>query len=272
MNEIHFIGYSATHTQDFIYDFPNGHDFYLLLLVTSPAIFKLNDGLQEYPANTAILYPPNHPIYYQACTQEYRNDWVRFQSTETFVTEFPLQGVPFSVSDSEYCHNIFKLLTWETSFMSPNNTLIISQLLSILFLKLYEDSSNKIETPHAHDLITLRKRIYNSPQLSWNINQMADELHLSAGYLQILYKKMFQISCMDDVIEGRIRMAKEQLIYTTKTIHEIADYCGYNNIEHFCRQFRQNTSVSPSSFRKSSYEEKTSLIVSHETIAGPFVK
>ena len=32
MNEIDFIGYSAVHSQDFVYDIPMGYDCYLLLL------------------------------------------------------------------------------------------------------------------------------------------------------------------------------------------------------------------------------------------------
>ncbi|MDE7223046.1 MAG: AraC family transcriptional regulator, partial [Acetatifactor sp.] len=104
---------------------------------------------------------------------------------------------------------------------------------------------------HAPQLLELHKKIYNHPHLPWNIQSMAEELHLSAGYLQILYKKMFGISCMDDVIASRIRMASEQLVYTEKPVTEIAETCGYRNVEHFCRQFRKQTGFTPSAFRRS---------------------
>ncbi|MDE5950341.1 MAG: AraC family transcriptional regulator, partial [Acetatifactor sp.] len=83
-----------------------------------------------------------------------------------------------------------------------------------------------------------------------NIRSMAQEMHLSAGYLQILYRKMFGVSCMDDVIAGRIRKARELLAYTEKPVSEIADDCGYHNVEHFCRQFRQQTGLTPGAFRR----------------------
>lgn len=249
MNTIHFMGYSAEHPEDFVYDFPL-EDGYLLLLTSTPAEFLVDEHLQEYPANSAILYAPGQKVYYKACGQIYRNDWIRFSSTEAFVTRFPVTGRPFPVSDPEYCHNLFKLLTWESSFSSRDSELIISNLLQSLFLKLHQDSSNRQTMPHATELTLLRKRILNNPQLDWNVDQMAKELHISTGHLQLLYKKAFGVTCMDDVISGRIQMAKERLIYTSNTILEISEACGYHNVEHFCRQFRKYAGCSPGSFRK----------------------
>ncbi|MNO02671.1 transcriptional activator FtrA [compost metagenome] len=56
---------------------------------------------------------------------------------------------------------------------------------------------------------------------------------------------------MDDVIQCRIRLAKEKLIYGPQRIADIAALCGYTNVEHFSRQFRQLTGQSPRTFRKS---------------------
>lgn len=268
MNNIHFVGYSAVHPADFVFDYPQG-DCYLLLLITTPAEFLVDGVIKEYPANSAILYAPGQKVYYRACAETYQNDWIRFYSDETFVTRFPITGVPFPVSDAEYCHNLIKLMTWETSFSSPESEMIIAHLLRVLFLKLYEDTQNRQENIHAADLISLRKRIYNTPQFDWNLDEMARQLHLSVGYLQMIYKKTFGVSCMDDVIEGRIRLANEKLIYTKSPIHEIAETCGYHNVEHFCRQYKKITGMTPGKFRKSMKSTSSkNKIIGHNTIAG----
>lgn len=249
MNTIHFVGYSAEHPSDFIYDFPLD-DCYLLLLVTTPAQFWVDGELLEAPANSAILYAPGQKVYYKACREFYRNDWLRFSSTETYVSRFPVTGRPFSVSDPEYCHHLFMLLTWESSMTSPDSELIISNLLQSLLLKLRPDSAKLQPEPHATELTLLRKRIFDAPQLDWNVEQMARELHLSVGHFHLLYKKTFGVTCMDDVIAGRIQMAKDRLIYTSSTILEISEICGYRNVEHFCRQFRKYVGCTPGEFRK----------------------
>lgn len=260
MNIIHFIGYSAVHPSDFLFEMTNAPGQYTLLLVSTPVQFLLEGQWQEYPAGTAMLYAPGQPICYRACRETYQNDWLRFSSDDPLVTQFPLMGVPFPVSDTAYCHNLLKLLTWETSLSSADSELTISHLLQVLFLRLRQDTIRRETSTHAPQLLHLYKKIYNSPYLPWSIRSMAEELHLSAGYLQILYKKMFGVSCMDDVITSRIRMAREQLAYTEKPVSEIADSCGYRNVEHFCRQFRQQTGLTPGTFRRRALE----------TLAAPF--
>ena len=250
MNTIHFIGYSAVHPSDFQFEAVTAPGQYTLLLVTTPVQFLSGGQWLEYPGGTAMLYAPGQAICYRACRDTYQNDWMRFTSDDPLVTQFPLTGVPFPVSDMAYCHNLLKLLTWEASLASADSDPIISNLLQALFLRLRRDTARRETSAHTPRLLNLHKKIYNSPHLPWNIRSMADELHLSAGYLQILYKKTFGVSCMDDVITSRIRMAREQLTYTDKPIAEIADACGYRNVEHFCRQFRQQTGLPPSAFRR----------------------
>ncbi len=246
MIQIDSIGYDAVHPSNFRYDIPDGFHNYILVITTSPAIFDINNTISEYPAHTAILYPPGQKIWYGALEELYSNHWMRFSSDESFVTNFPQQGIPFAVSDPEYCRRLFQLLTWESS------PLIISQLLRVLFAKLHDDLSNTSIACHDHELLSLRRKIATNPELPWNTTEMANELHISTGYLQFLYKQKFDISCMDDVIHFRLLKARDYLTYTTQSIAQIAEQCGYNNTEHFCRQFRKITGLSPGQYRKNS--------------------
>ena len=277
MNRIYYVGYDAEHPEDFIYDVPNGFHNYLFVVTTTAARFHIDGNITEYPAHTAILYPPDHAIWYGAAETAYGNHWIRFDSDESFVTAFPQMAIPFPVSDPEYCHNLFQLLTWESSpltstsrswqntgiitrerdenlqqrCMDPLQTdFIISQLLRILFVKLRNDLLNMSGSCHDHALLALRRKIATTPQYPWNLSDMAAQLHISTGHLQLLYKQKFHISCMDDVISFRIFKARDLLSCTTHSIAEIAEQCGYNNTEHFCRQFRKNTGISPGQYRK----------------------
>lgn len=267
MNSIQYIGYSAVHSQDFTYEYSQGN-CHLFVLTATPAEFLIDGSFVQYPANSAILCAPGQKVCYRACQEKYQNDWIRFYSDESLVTHFPLTGIPFPVSDAEYCHHLIQLLTWESSFSSSDSDLIISHLIHALFLKLRQDVSNQQEISHAADLTSLRREIFNSPNRDWTLDEMADRMHLSTGYLQILYKKLFGITCMDDVIEGRIRMAKENLIYTQSSIQEIAELCGYRNVEHFCRQFKKCTGTTPGTFRKSAKHQKETKGLHLQTVVG----
>ncbi len=242
------IGYDAVHPADFIYDMPPHHEHYLLILTHTRARFWQGEESQVVPANHAALFAPDSRIRYGACDGSYGNDWIIFDSDETYVTQFPLVGAPFPVMDPEYCHSLFKLLTWE--HMQDSYETVEAQLMSVLMTKLRADIVRPDAEDYRGELLALRRRIVNQPARPWNVSAMAAQLHISAGYLQLLYKRQFGVSCMDDVIASRIRLAKDYLTHTRLRVQEIAAICGYNNAEHFSRQFRKLTGVTPGEFRK----------------------
>lgn len=251
MTNIHYVGCDAIHPSSFVFDIPKGHDCWLLLLTQTPALFWVDGEIKEYPAHSCVLFHPHQKIYYRACTDKYINDWLRFDSTESYVTKAPLPpGVPFSLDDPEYCHKIFQLLCAENFLSKDYKESSIDYLLRILFNKLLESYYNENISSQYYNLLNLRKEIHNNPSKHWTITNMANYLHISSGYFETIYKNTFGISCMNDVISSRIRLAKEYLLHGTHTIAQVAFLCGYNNVEHFCRQFKQITGYTPSKFQQ----------------------
>ncbi len=120
----------------------------------------------------------------------------------------------------------------------------------MIFLKIKESLHDCNMTEQQRALIDLRYEIQLHPYYQWTVSGMASKLHVSAGYLQNIYKKQFGVSCMQDVVDKRIDLAKTHLINTDFTSQKIASICGYQNVEHFCRQFKTVTGMSPLAFRK----------------------
>ena len=102
----------------------------------------------------------------------------------------------------------------------------------------------------AAEKAALRRRIMSQPRENWNVSDMAAQLHISAGYLHLLYKRQFGVTCMDDVIASRIRLAKDYLVHTQLRVQEIASMCGYSSAEHFSRQFHRLCGMSPGQYRR----------------------
>ncbi|MCC3372028.1 AraC family transcriptional regulator [Cohnella sp. REN36] len=252
MTTIYYVGYDAAHPDDFVYDIPEGHDFWLLILTQTPAEIWVRGDIREYPANCAVLFPPRQKIYYRACSDRFVNDWVRFNTGELFLTETTLPlGIPIPMPDPDYGRKLFQLLAVENFLDGGYRELSIDYLLRILFNKMLEASQSTEKSPYYHRLLDLRKKIHQQPGHPWSVASMAEDVHLSPGYLQSLYKSAFGISCMEDVIQCRIRLAKERLVHGPQRIADIAALCGYPNVEHFSRQFRQIAGCTPRSFRKS---------------------
>lgn len=248
MDTIHMIGYDAQHPADFVYDVSQNHGHYLLILTHTPLRFISGDGERVYPAHHAALFTPSAQLRYGACGDSYANDWIIFSSDEPYVTQFPVQNRPFPVLDPDYCHNLFQLLTWE--HMQDDYETVVAQLMSLLFRKLSAGIDQSGVSDYRLELAALRRHILNQPRRHWSVDDMAARLHISAGYLQLLYKRQFGVSCMDDVIVSRIRLARDYLTHTNLRVLEVAALCGYNSAEHFSRQFRRICGMSPGQYRQ----------------------
>ncbi|GBF72231.1 AraC family transcriptional regulator [Paenibacillus sp. 598K] len=250
MNQIYYVECDATHASNFVFDMPQGHRCWLLVMTKTPALFSVDGTLKQYPAHSAVLYPAYQKIYYRACADSFVNNWIRFDSDDAYVTKTSLPfGTPFALDDPDYCHKLFELLVVEHNFNRDYRDSSINCLLRTLFNKLLEAYFYEGFSAQYYNLLKLRIAIQNNPGEPWSVPKMADVLRLSPGYLQILYKKTFGISCMEDVINCRIRLAKEYLLHGSQSIAEIAFQCGYQHVEHFCRQFKKVTGSTPRSFQ-----------------------
>ncbi|MDF2540162.1 MAG: transcriptional regulator, AraC family, partial [Herbinix sp.] len=84
----------------------------------------------------------------------------------------------------------------------------------------------------------------------WTVARLSHQVNLSPSHFQRLYKNTFGMTCIADVIACKMEYAKASLSGTGGTIREISTLCGYENEEHFMRQFKREVGMTPSQYRK----------------------
>ena len=184
MTHIHYVEHNMSHNSNFVIDVPKGYHW-LIVITKTPAQFWVNGSLKEYPEHTAILYRPKQKVYYKACTDQFINDWIRFESNAPYITESPLPfGDPFSVSDPNYCQKLFELLSIEHNFNRDYKKSSIDFLMRTLFNKLMESYFHGDISPQYYNLLKIRTMIQNNPGEYWTVSKMVDYLRISPGYLQ----------------------------------------------------------------------------------------
>lgn len=141
------------------------------------------------------------------------------------------------------------LVRVDESFLT-DSFLPIGQLMRAFFLKIQGALAVEKMPLHYTELNQLRQRIYNHPEYAWTLPFMAEQVHMSPRYLHTLYKELFSTTCVQDVIASRVQKAKHLLRYSKQNISQIASEYGYNNIEHFYRQFQKETGEKPSHYRE----------------------
>ncbi len=103
---------------------------------------------------------------------------------------------------------------------------------------------------HKELLYRLRRDILSQPQLDWNIPDISKNLGISKSHLQRLYREFFSTSIKDEIISARMGKAMQLLAHTDFKVQEIAEHCGYNNENHFMRQFKEKLGVTALQYRK----------------------
>jgi len=96
----------------------------------------------------------------------------------------------------------------------------------------------------------VRSHIFSRMDHSWTVQEMAELAYISASRFHTVYRTVFGISPMDDLIHARIDTAKNRLCNSNESIHQLATDLGYRNVTHFCRQFKKITGLTPMEFRK----------------------
>ena len=256
------IGYNYTHEEDFRMDRPDGPGAWLFLLVKSDAIFYINGKRNLVKKNSYVLLQPKTPCMYQGAKENYEDDWFFFNMTEEDKTELLERGIVFDspvfLGSIEEISSLIHQISYNHFSADIYHEEIKILLTSVLFLKTAQQAKSKIIQPPdvlagKNDRLTyLRTRLFEEPALFSGIDEMAAYMNLSRSGFQHLYSHTFGVSVIHDVIKGRIEKAKSFLSKSNFSITEISNKCGYKSEFHFMRQFKKETGLTPTEFRRSS--------------------
>ncbi len=82
------------------------------------------------------------------------------------------------------------------------------------------------------------------------VSDIGKEIELHPDYANVIFKKAFDTTINDYVIQERIMHAQRKLITTDKKIADIAFECGFNSINRFNAAFRKINKCTPREFKK----------------------
>ena len=88
---------------------------------------------------------------------------------------------------------------------------------------------------------------------------LAGELGHDYSYLSNLFSSVEGITIEKYLINQKIEKVKELLVYDELSLNEISYQLGYSSVQHLSNQFKKNTGLTPSHFRKIKNKKRNSL-------------
>lgn len=134
--------------------------------------------------------------------------------------------------------------------------MILAPLL-VLLRKYYKDVQpywEVQENPLASEILAY---IYTHYSENITLESLSHQFYMSAGHINHLLQKEFQISPINYLIDVRFSKAKNFLINTDMSIADIAYTVGYNNPAHFTKLFIKRIGYSPNDYRLLHQEGRT---------------
>ncbi|MBQ8542571.1 MAG: AraC family transcriptional regulator [Bacteroidaceae bacterium] len=116
--------------------------------------------------------------------------------------------------------------------------------------KVYESRKNTLFKKFVKELV-------NSYNKSREVLYYANELGVSAGYLNEVCNEVSNYSAKDIIDQAVSSRLKSELAYTDKSIQELADEYNFPSQSYFSRYYKRMTGLSPTEFRKNRLVDKT---------------
>lgn len=121
------------------------------------------------------------------------------------------------------------------------------KIYSTFYELLDKVSSSNSQIPYPLDSVI--KYISENIQSSQLSNTyLAKKIGISEVYLRKLFLTHYNITPKQYILDIRIRKAKQMLRDTPFSVAAIAEECGFSNVYHFCRSFKQRTGLTPTQY------------------------
>jgi len=155
-------------------------------------------------------------------------------------------GIEFSVPSGE--NPYFEVLR-------TNNIAEMRQTVLKLGAMLYTDIGKAREQNYSKTVYAAKRFIVqNYMDVELNLSMVAENVHISPGYLSQLIKKHTGAGFTDYLNYVRIEHAKHLLATSDMRVYEVSEAVGYQNPKYFYQVFKQLTGKRPREFSKDTAE------------------
>lgn len=227
--------------------------FIIEYIISGHGYLEINDEKYKLnPGDAYFIHPGDFCTYYSDESQPYKKYWINF-SCGFFFTELLKaydinDRVIRNIDLSGFFEELFKL---EEIYKSnddlciPASNLIFSALMEIALHKKNDVKSANRDLAH-------RVRFLLNKSISTHItmDDIAKKLYHSKNDIIKQFKKKYNVTPYNYLIDLRIERSKNLLVNSKKTLAEIGAILCFSSEYHFSNTFKKKVGVSPREFRK----------------------
>jgi len=164
--------------------------------------------------------------------------------------DFEKLGAPFVASPENYdvVFSKFSKAVFHWNKREIDVNLQMKSFVYSLLCEVYKQINSENNTTPVGDI--LEYIVDNLGNKSLNISYLCNKFYISESQLRRNILKATGYKPNEYILTLRINSAKNELIYSYKSIKQISDECGFSSPYYFSRCFSKCTKASPKEFKK----------------------
>ena len=244
-------------------------------IMDGKGIYQVGEKKYKLSKGQGFLIEPEELTFYQADQEEpWSYLWVGVGGTgaKKFIQDIGLNSQQriFRCADGEKLNEIVMDMMKHTR-STVSDLYYLQGKLYELFSVLAADvvieelmEENK-ENRYIQEAVTYIRNHYAA---GLTVEELAGYLGVNRSYLYTLFKNKLQLSPKEFLTKFRISRAREQLILTEESVENIAVACGYHSTLVFTKNFKQETGMTPTEFRKTSRQVAKDRLLMNQKSPG----
>ena len=228
--------------------------FYGLYYFTTPFLYEQDGVMRRGNAGDLLINPPGSIVHHGAISAEesYINDWMHVSADfGELLQRYPLPcDIAIPVGSQKVLSHAIRQISREQLLEQPGfqekNDCILTQMV----IDLYRLYTRSLEQSSEIPIVSAREIILSAPERLWTLEDMAKLTGYSVSRFCALYAARFGKSPKAELLDIRLTMAKDRLVYSDLPISAVAAGCGFQSLYYFSKYFRQRTGLSPTQFRE----------------------
>lgn len=244
-------------------------------IMDGKGIYQVGEKKYKLSKGQGFLIEPEELTFYQADQEEpWSYLWVGVGGTgaKKFIQDIGLNSQQriFRCADGEKLNEIVMDMMKHTR-STVSDLYYLQGKLYELFSVLTADvvieelmEENK-ENRYIQEAVTYIRNHYAA---GLTVEELAGYLGVNRSYFYTLFKNKLQLSPKEFLTKFRISRAREQLILTEESVENIAVACGYHSTLVFTKNFKQETGMTPTEFRKTNRQAAKDRLLMNQKSPG----
>lgn len=235
----------------------NRLNFHFLSFFRTDFLYEKDGELMRGEKGDVLIIPSGEVVYHGPVPESemgFKNDWMYIDGDDflELIKKYPLPvSVPFKVGGRQIISHCIEKIKNEEASLSAGHRDMCELYLREAVIEIYRAYTKSSDGSSKEKIEALRRELSAHPSHSWTLESMANFCGYSESRFSALYREIYKISPMADLLSIRLESAKLMLSYSNLSISEIAESVGFSSVYYFSKYFKKSTGRSPSEYKNS---------------------